>query len=88
MREEVVLVAGTGVNQSQTNRWGDYSVVTIDPEDDCTFWMFQEYMEVTGVSTYATRIGSFKFPDCEGQPVLFADGFESGDTSVWDQDVN
>lgn len=87
MRDEQVLIAGTGVNQSTTNRWGDYSVLTIDPEDDCTFWMFQEFMEVTGVSTYSTRIGSFKFPGCQGQPVIFADGFESGDTAIWSTSV-
>jgi hypothetical protein len=87
MRDERTLIDGTGVNQSLTNRWGDYSVLTIDPEDDCTFWMFQEFMEVTGVSTYSTRIGSFRFPDCQGNPVLFADGFESGDTAVWSNSV-
>ena len=87
MRDEQVLVAGTGVNQSSTNRWGDYSTMTVDPEDDCTFWFFEEYMAVTGVSTYSTRIGSFKFDDCTSA-TIFTDGFESGDTSRWDTVAN
>jgi isoaspartyl peptidase/L-asparaginase-like protein (Ntn-hydrolase superfamily) len=87
MRDEQILVAGTGVNTSTSNRWGDYSVMTVDPEDDCTFWFFEEYMAVTGASTYATRIGSFKFDDCTSA-TIFNDGFESGDTSRWDTVAN
>src|SRR3954462_10842328 len=47
-------------------RWGDYSGLTVDPTDDCTFWYTTEYYasvdEATGV--WHTRIGSFKFPQC------------------------
>ncbi len=85
---EVTLIAGTGVNLSMSNRWGDYSSMSIDPVDDCTFWYTQEWMETTGVSTWVTRIGAFKFDDCEGSPVLFADGFESGTTDLWSTTTN
>jgi hypothetical protein len=68
---EASLIEGTGV-QTGSNRWGDYSAMSIDPTDDCTFWYTQEYY-VTNGSTWQTRIGSFKFPAC-GQPKGHLDG--------------
>ena len=62
---EQVLINGTG-SQNGINRWGDYSTMTVDPTDDCTFWYTTEYYTTTG-SNWQTRIGSFKFPSC-GQP--------------------
>ncbi len=58
---EVELHAGT-VAQSGTNRWGDYSMMSVDPVDDCTFWYTQEYSN--GSWDWRTWIGSFKFPGC------------------------
>jgi hypothetical protein len=72
---ETQLIAGAG---SQTNncgsyvpchRWGDYSAMSVDPSDGCTFWYTNEYyVDQTGSSAGAwnTRIGSFKFPSCGG----------------------
>ena len=62
---ERVLVNGTG-SQTGITRWGDYSAMSVDPNDDCTFWYTQEYYLANG-SNWQTRIGSFKFPSC-GQP--------------------
>ena len=31
-----------------SSRWGDYSMLAIDPTDDCTFWFTSEYMATTG----------------------------------------
>lgn len=62
---EQVLINGTG-SQTGIDRWGDYSAMSVDPNDDCTFWYTQEYYATTG-SNWQTRIGSFKFPAC-GQP--------------------
>ena len=62
---ERVLVNGAG-SQTSTNRWGDYSAMSVDPTDDCTFWYTQEYYTASG-NNWQTRIGSFKFPSC-GQP--------------------
>ena len=62
---ERVLVNGTG-SQTSISRWGDYSAMSVDPNDDCTFWYTQEYYTANG-SNWQTRIGSFKFPSC-GQP--------------------
>jgi hypothetical protein len=62
---EVNVVSGTG-SQTTYSRWGDYSAMTVDPVDDCTFWYTQEYMKVTGVFNWNTRIANFKFPGCGG----------------------
>ena len=61
---EASLVAGTGYQTSQYSRWGDYSMLGIDPVDDCTFWYTQEYMATSGTAPWSTRIGSFRFPGC------------------------
>jgi hypothetical protein len=45
-------------------RWGDYSTLSIDPTDDCTFWFTSEYGEETGAFKWRTRIGSFRLPSC------------------------
>jgi hypothetical protein len=59
---EQVLVNGAG-SQTNIKRWGDYSAMSVDPTDDCTFWYTQEYYTATG-NNWQTRIGSFKFPSC------------------------
>jgi hypothetical protein len=50
-----------------TERWGDYSMTSVDPSDDCTFWHAGEYYAVTSASNWNTRICSFKLAEC-GQP--------------------
>ncbi len=55
---EQTLYAGTGSQTSYT-RWGDYSMLSIDPVDDETFWYTTEYYATTGTN-WQTRIGSFK----------------------------
>ena len=35
---EATMFAGAGSQSSTGNRWGDYSAMSVDPEDDCTFW--------------------------------------------------
>jgi hypothetical protein len=75
-QSETQLVAGQG---SQTNncggapcdRWGDYSAMSVDPADDCTFWYTNEYYSslANGISgNWQTRIGAFKFPGCVSLP--------------------
>jgi hypothetical protein len=65
---EATLFAGTGSQIGTSNRWGDYSDLTVDPVDDCTFWYTQEYYATTSQFNWRTRIGSFKFPSCGGGP--------------------
>ncbi|MDQ1593245.1 MAG: hypothetical protein QOG71_3872 [Pyrinomonadaceae bacterium] len=45
-------------------RYGDYSSLTVDPSDDCTFWFTTEYLAATGSFNWHTRIGSFKLSGC------------------------
>ncbi|MFQ5349375.1 MAG: hypothetical protein ACE5EG_02900, partial [Thermoanaerobaculia bacterium] len=48
------------------NRWGDYSALSVDPADDCTFWYTNEYYPSSSVSNWQTRIGSFNL--CADSP--------------------
>ncbi len=64
METSNILVTGTGVQKSTSNRWGDYSTMQVDPSDDCTFWFTTEYIKTTGSFNWSTRIGSFKFTGC------------------------
>lgn len=63
----LVLVNGSGVQVNSFRRWGDYSSMSVDPVDDCTFWYTQEYYAATGSINWATRIGAFKFDSCKGR---------------------
>ena len=75
---EATLIAGTGVQLSTTNRWGDYSAMAVDPSDDCTFWYTQEYYTAASQATstvgWLTRIGSFKFSQCTAPPMGMLSG--------------
>jgi hypothetical protein len=64
MESAVTLVHGTGAQLGTFHRWGDYSSMSVDPDDDCTFWYTQEYYKTTGTFNWSTRITSFKFPSC------------------------
>jgi hypothetical protein len=63
-QSEQTLVAGGGAQTHSSGRWGDYSTMSLDPVDDCTFWYTQEYYSSTSSAGWQTRIGSFKFPSC------------------------
>jgi len=65
---EVELFAGSGVQKTSYGRWGDYSTMSVDPSDGCTFWYTQEYYANTGSFDFKTRIASFKMPDCSKGP--------------------
>jgi hypothetical protein len=66
LRAEVTVpLPGTGSETGPYSRWGDYSSMTLDPADDCTFWYTTEYYKAFGGSfTWSTRIVNFKFPGC------------------------
>lgn len=61
---EVTCHAGTGVQTNSSNRWGDYSTISVDPVDDCTFWLTNEYYAESGSFDFKTRICSFKLDGC------------------------
>ncbi|HKP12531.1 MAG TPA: HYR domain-containing protein [Blastocatellia bacterium] len=58
------IVVGTGAQRSTSGRWGDYSALTVDPADECTFWYTNEYntaaSQALSTASWLTRIGSFK----------------------------
>ena len=58
------LFDGTGSQTGTSNRWGDYSDITVDPVDDCTFYYTNEYYATTGSFNWRTRIGYFRFTGC------------------------
>lgn len=61
---ERMLMAGGG-SQTGLRRWGDYSAMTIDPQDDCTFWFTTEYLKASGpFQNWSTQIFAFQFPGC------------------------
>jgi HYDIN/CFA65/VesB family protein/ASPM-SPD-2-Hydin domain-containing protein len=66
METETTIVNGTGSQTNLLTRWGDYSAMTVDPVDDCTFWYTQQYMQTTGSFNWNTRIANFQFPNCVG----------------------
>lgn len=69
LESEVVMKAGAGSQISQYARWGDYSSLTVDPTDDCTFWFSEEYEKTDGGFNWSTAIGTFHFPGCAGAAV-------------------
>jgi hypothetical protein len=60
---ESVLAEGRA-SQTGSLRWEDYTNVTVDPSDDCTFWFVGNYLQ-TGATSSTTRIGSFMVPGCK-----------------------
>ncbi len=66
MEAESIIQAGSGSQLQNLSRWGDYSAMTVDPIDDCTFWYTSEYLKTSGTWNWSTQIASFKFPGCSG----------------------
>jgi hypothetical protein len=69
---EAQVTAGLGVQTNTPvnagNRWGDYSAMTLDPVDQCTFYYTNEYLQTNGAFNWSTRIASFRFPSCTSAP--------------------
>ncbi len=64
MEAETTVLAGTASQTGTLHRWGDYSGMTVDPSDDCTFWYTNEYIPTNGSFNWKTHIVSFKFSGC------------------------
>ena len=65
---ESIFLEGGGSQVDTASRWGDYSSMTVDPVDDCTFWYTQEYCQAECTFDWNTRVASFKFPSCTHGP--------------------
>jgi hypothetical protein len=62
MAAEVIVTSGAG--SQSISRWGDYTSLTLDPVDDCTFWFSTQYVRTDGRFTWRTQISRVKFTDC------------------------
>jgi subtilisin-like proprotein convertase family protein len=70
---ETIIEAGGGSQTSTSGRWGDYSDITVDPTDDCSFWYTQEYYSVSSepgntTAPWHTRISKFAPGPCATSP--------------------
>ena len=69
---EATLYEGAG-SQTSYVRWGDYTEMSVDPSDDCTFWYVNEYLPSNGSFNWHTRIGAFKLPSCTKAPTVITE---------------
>lgn len=65
MQAETSLLSGVGSQTGNLARWGDYSSLSVDPTDDCTFWYTTEYLKSSGSFNWSTFIGKVKFTNCQ-----------------------
>jgi PKD repeat protein len=61
---ELTIADGAGHQTHSSGRWGDYSMMAVDPVDDCTFWYTQEYYGTKSSASWQTRIGAFTLSSC------------------------
>ncbi len=80
---EAALVDGGG-SQTGSNRWGDYTTMSVDPSNDCEFYYTNEYYSSDSATSWRTRIGTFRIPQCTN---VFLDNFEIGALSRWDSSL-
>lgn len=60
---EQEIITGSGVQLNPNHRWGDYSSMSIDPNNPTKFWYTQEYYEISGDRSWQTRIAAFSLYD-------------------------
>jgi hypothetical protein len=65
---EAIMTVGGGAQTDPSGRWGDYSMTTVDPSDNKTFWLVNEYFPATAGASWFTRIGKFNFNSCTPAP--------------------
>src|SRR5258708_9119755 len=63
---EGTIINGSGSQVGALSLWGDYTMMAVDPSDDCTFWYTNQYLSSTGEFNWHTRIASFQLPGCSG----------------------
>jgi hypothetical protein len=62
---ELSIVQGGG-DEENSPHWGDYTSMTVDPVDNCTFWYVSEYFAADQIGSidWNTRIANFKISSC------------------------
>ena len=66
MEAETSIMEGAGSQQAANPQWSNFSGMSVDPVDDCTFWYTNQYYAADSPNKWNTRIASFKFPGCFG----------------------
>jgi hypothetical protein len=64
---EIALQNGIG-DEENSSHWGDYTSMTVDPIDGCTFWYVNQYYKVSETGSaidWDTRISNFKLSTCQ-----------------------
>ena len=61
---EKIIRNGTNSQTGGDRRWGDYSALSVDPVDDCTFWYTTHVAGIGGAGSRPTQIASFRFDNC------------------------
>lgn len=59
---ETPVLAGTRAQAG--NRWGDYTSMTLDPTDDCTFWFTGQHVQA-GTGGWSTFVARTRFQSCK-----------------------
>lgn len=78
---EEEIMAGTGIQTGSAARWGDYSMMSVDPADDSTFWFTTEYVKQTGEVSWKTRIAGFRMVEDNTAPADVADLHATANTT-------
>jgi hypothetical protein len=63
---EVAIQKGAG-DEENSEIWGDYTSMTVDPVDDCTFWYVNQYFSTNQIGTeiiWNTKLANFKLSAC------------------------
>ncbi len=61
---ETSVLVGPGAQTGTLSRWGDYSTISVDPNDGCTMVFTTEYIPSDGSFNWSTYIHSFKLSTC------------------------
>ena len=61
---ETSVLVGSGSQNGNLARWGDYSTISVDPVDGCTMVFTTQFQPATGNFNWSTYIHSFKLSTC------------------------
>jgi hypothetical protein len=64
MGNETSVLVGSGNQNGNLTRWGDYSTISIDPVDGCTMVFTTQFQPANGNFNWSTYIHSFKLSTC------------------------
>lgn len=73
--------AGEGTSAQTTNRWGDFSGVSVDPVDGTTFWFFNMFADARGSPNMLGQDGRWRLAIGEARPTISDFEFRDGDAS-------